>query len=203
MTSPRPYYSPLRSERARQTRSMILRAARRLFETRGLAATTIKDVANEAAVSVPTVYATFGSKAGLVTGLLDQLETDAAYADQPRQAPTDADAALTMWLDAHTRIFEQGRSLLRVVMQALGEPGVADLAVEGDQHRRQALERVVTLLAESGRLQASADIETAVDQAWALSSVGVYLDLTDRCGWTTNQYRTWLENSIDRLLLQS
>ena len=202
MTTPRPYASPLRNERAQQTRTMILRAARRLFEARGFGATTIKDIAKEAAVSTPTVYATFGSKAGLVAGLLDQLEADAAYDDQLEDQLTDADTALTAWLDAHTRIFERGQALLRVVMQALGEPGVADLATEGDRHRRNALERVVTRLAEANRLRPALDSDGAVDQAWALSSVAVYLGLTDHCGWTTTQYRTWLEDSIHRLLLQ-
>lgn len=180
---------------------MILRAARRLFEERGFAATTIKDIAKEAAVSMPTVYATFESKAGLITGLLDELEADATYHTQLEEQPTDADTALTAWLDVHTRIFERGRPLLRVMMQALGEPEVADLAAEGDRHRRTALERVVTRLAKANRLRPALDIDEAVDQAWAVSSVAVYLDLTDHCGWTLTQYRTWLENTIHRLLL--
>lgn len=206
MTTPRPYHSPLRSERARQTRDLILRAARRLFENNGFAVTTIKDIAQEAAVSVPTVYATFGSKAGLVAGLLDQLESDASAGVEEDELRADPDAELTRWLDSHTRIFVQGGPLLRVVMHAVGEPGVAELVAEGDRHRRQALERVLTLLAGAGRLKptggtASPDITTAVDQAWALSSVAVYLDLTDRCGWTTTQYRTWLEDALRRLLI--
>ncbi|HEX6198468.1 MAG TPA: TetR/AcrR family transcriptional regulator [Jiangellaceae bacterium] len=202
MTSPRPYNSPLRAERAEQTRSTILRAARRLFETQGFTATTIKDIADEAAVSVPTVYAAFGSKAALVTGLLDQLEADAAD-DQHRHAPPgDADAALHTWLDAHTRIFERGQPLLRVMLRALSEPAVAELAAEGDRHRRHALHDVIARFAEANRLRPGLNSVTAVDEAWALSSVGVYLDLTDHCGWTTTQYRDWLHSSFSRLLLK-
>lgn len=200
MTSPRTYHSPLRSERANQTRTTILRAARRLFENKGLSATTIKDIAEEADVSVPTVYATFGSKAGLVIGLLGLLEDDAGDLEKPEDP--DADTALDNWLDTHTRIFEQGRPLLRIVTQALGEPGVAQLVAQGDSHRRQALERIVTLFTTSDGVQAAGGTNVTVDQMWVLSSVGVYLDLIDRCGWSTAQYRTWLDERIRRLLAE-
>lgn len=180
----------------------ILRAARRLFETHGFAATTIRHIAAEAAVSAPTVYATFGSKAALVTGLLDQLETDAADDRHRRVPPADADEALRAWLDAHTRIFERGRPLLRVMLRALSEPAVAELAAEGDRHRRSALDDVIRRFADADRLRRDLDTDAAVDQAWALSSVGVYLDLTDHCGWTTTEYRDWLHRSLSRLLLR-
>lgn len=198
----RPYHSPLREERARQTRTTILRAARRLFETHGFAATTIKDIAREASVSEPTVYSTFGSKAALVIGLLGQLEQDAEF-QQDVSSPDEPDQAFKAWLDAHVRIFEGGRSLLRVVIQALGEPEVAHLAAEGDRHRRRALERVVSLFADAKRLKPDLDTKIATDQAWAISSVAVYLDLTDRCRWTSVQYRDWLEMSIVQLLVHA
>lgn len=199
-SSQRPYHSPLREEGARQTRNTILRAARRLFEKHGFAATTIKDIANHASVSEPTVYSTFGSKAALVTGLLEQLEQDAGL--RPETTPADnPDKAFAAWLGAHIRIFEGGRLLLRVMMQALGKPEVAQLAEEGDRHRRRALEHVISLFADAKRLRPDLDAETATDQAWAVSSVAVYLDLTYRCGWTTAQYRDWLEATLRQLLL--
>lgn len=196
----RPYHSPLREERARETRTAILRAARRLFEASGFAATTIKDIAQAASVSEPTVYSTFGSKAALVIGLLDQLEQDAGI-PQDVPAPDDPDTAFKVWLDVHVRIFEGGRSLLRVMIQALGEPEVAQLAAEGDRHRRRSLERVVSYFAEAKRLKPDLDPKTATDQAWAISSVAVYLDLTDRCRWTNAQYRLWLEATFRQLCL--
>lgn len=197
----RPYHSPLREERARQTRNTVLRAARRLFETHGFAATTIKDIAQEASVSEPTVYSTFGSKAALVIELLEHLEQDASL-QQDDTSSDSPERALVAWLDAHVRIFEGGRSLLRVMMQALGQPGVAQLADKGDHHRRRAIEHVLSHFADGRRLSPDLDIAAATDQAWAISSVAVYLDLTDRCRWTTAQYRTWLERAIRQLLLR-
>ncbi len=199
--SDRPYHSPLREARARQTRNTVLRSARRLFEKQGFAATTIKDIAQEASVSEPTVYSTFGSKAALVIGLLEHLEQDARL-QQDEVSPDDPERALATWLDAHVRIYEGGRSLLRVMMQALGETEVAELADEGDRHRRRAIEHMLSSLVDAGRLSPEVDVVAATDQAWAISSVAVYLDLADRCRWTTTQYRTWLERAIRQLLLR-
>ncbi|MGO4758231.1 helix-turn-helix domain-containing protein, partial [Streptomyces sp. 2MCAF27] len=61
----RRYDSVRRTTQAQQTRAEIADAARRLFVSQGWAATTVRDVAREAGVSVPTVYAAYGNKTGL------------------------------------------------------------------------------------------------------------------------------------------
>lgn len=59
----RPYRSAQRETQARATRERIVQAARKLFARNGYDATTLLAVAQEAAVAVQTVYATYGSKA--------------------------------------------------------------------------------------------------------------------------------------------
>src|ERR1700688_3434415 len=63
----RAYESP-----AREPRSRIADAARKLLAESGYAGMTIPAVAEAAGVAVPTVYAIFGSKKGIVAELLDQ-----------------------------------------------------------------------------------------------------------------------------------
>ncbi len=70
MAEARPYRSPRRKRQAEQTRDAILATARRLFSERGFAATPISDIAAAAGVSVPTVYASVGSKAELAVCLV-------------------------------------------------------------------------------------------------------------------------------------
>src|SRR5918997_4719993 len=67
----RAYRSPLRAEQARRTRGVVLDAAGRCFLDRGYAATTMKDVAAAAGVSVQTVFGQ-GSKAALLLGCVDR-----------------------------------------------------------------------------------------------------------------------------------
>jgi len=67
----RKYSSPLRDEQAARTRSRILDAASDLFLERGYGRTTMKDIADSAGVARDTVHAVFGSKARVLTALID------------------------------------------------------------------------------------------------------------------------------------
>src|SRR5438552_17619522 len=67
----RGYNSPLRREQAARTRQRILDAAGDLFVQQGYGTTSIRQIADAAQVAPDTVYATFGSKARLLTALLD------------------------------------------------------------------------------------------------------------------------------------
>ena len=66
-----------RAMQAEQTRHDILAAARRRFATQGYAATSLKDVAADAGVSVQTLYDSIGSKADLVRRLNDLVDIEA------------------------------------------------------------------------------------------------------------------------------
>ena len=68
----RGYNSPVRREQATRTRQRILNAAAVAgFPDRGHGATSIRAIAEAAQVAPDTVYATFGSKARLLTALID------------------------------------------------------------------------------------------------------------------------------------
>src|SRR3954471_5870417 len=67
----RVYNSPLRAEMAQRTRTAVLEAAGRCFLEKGYAATTMKDVAAQAGVSVQTVFGQ-GSKASLLLACVDR-----------------------------------------------------------------------------------------------------------------------------------
>src|SRR5512147_146690 len=71
--SRRPYESPRRRAQAAATRHDILTAAQRLFETKGYAATTMAEIAEEAGVALKTVYLAFQTKSGLLRALWNLL----------------------------------------------------------------------------------------------------------------------------------
>src|SRR5690349_6739434 len=68
----RQYRSPLREEAARATRRAVVDAARELFIERGYGATPLTAIAEHAGLSVQTIYAQFGTKAGLLKVVADQ-----------------------------------------------------------------------------------------------------------------------------------
>src|ERR1700710_1654936 len=67
----RAYHSPRRVQQAAETRRVILDAARELFVRVGYTATTVAEVASQAAVSVDTVYAAVGRKPALLRELVE------------------------------------------------------------------------------------------------------------------------------------
>jgi AcrR family transcriptional regulator len=71
ITGKRGYVSAARTQQARQTRRRVIDAATRLFVAQGYASTTIRAIAAEAGVSIPTVELICGTKAQLLHVVLD------------------------------------------------------------------------------------------------------------------------------------
>src|SRR5512141_1361805 len=66
----------LRADRAELTRRRIEASARALFAGRGYPATTLREIADDAGVAVQSVYAIYGSKAGILRALRESVRDD-------------------------------------------------------------------------------------------------------------------------------
>jgi AcrR family transcriptional regulator len=76
----------VRKSQKEATRQRVIDAARDLFETKGYDATTVREIATLAAVSVGSVFTTFASKGDILSQVMaDRL--DALYAELDRLAP--------------------------------------------------------------------------------------------------------------------
>jgi AcrR family transcriptional regulator len=73
-----------RTERRKaRTAGAILRAAERLFLSRGYTATTMEELSETADVAVGSIYAHFGGKEGVYSALVDRaLELDQRYSEE-------------------------------------------------------------------------------------------------------------------------
>ena len=79
-----------REESKARTRSELLRAANRLFLRNGFVATSLSEIAEEAALTKGAVYSNFESKESLFLAILQSAEEDgpdAAYINQAQFAP--------------------------------------------------------------------------------------------------------------------
>jgi len=201
----RRYDSPTRRAQAEETRRSIAHAARELFLERGWAGTKVRDVAERAGVSEPSVYAVYRNKAGLAMGLLDSLddaadpmrmlrELDEATGDPPRQ--------LTILTAFDRRLFESGADAITVIREAgRTKPELAKVVVQGrlrgDRNRR----RIFSSWPE-GTLQEGLDVDAARDIYAALSNVDVYLVLTRERGWAPERVEEWWAAAMIRLILR-
>src|SRR5215469_9446879 len=202
---PQPYRSPLRAERAADTRRRIASAALALFTEKGFGGTTITAIAERAGVAPQTIYATFGTKAAILRALLERLEEDAGSAEWRDRIAAADDAAAKLEAFAHwsAAMFATSKAIIAAAQGAVGDPTILELRAEGDRHRRQGVTALVDTLADRGDLVAGLSRQQAVDRAWMLTGVDLYLAATDGCGWGDADYARWLTSLLVHQLLPS
>jgi TetR/AcrR family transcriptional regulator, regulator of cefoperazone and chloramphenicol sensitivity len=200
METPRRKYDSLRrATQALETRAEIARAARKLFVEQGWAATTVRDVAREAGVSVPTVYSVYGNKTGLALAVADAADLSA---DVPRmvdelESGAEPERQLAAMIGYDRRLFERSGDVIVLVREAgRVEPELADVYREG---RRRGDETRVQVFRGWPRMRL--DVETAVDVYAALCNIDVYLTLTNERGWAPDRAEQWWNEVLRRELL--
>lgn len=176
-------------------------AARDLFTSHGFAGTTVSAIAQRAQVTPQTVYAHFGSKGGIVGALLAQLEEDAKRAEwqQRIQSARGAPAKLRAFAGWTRAILSTSRSVIVAASGAIGDPALTELQSLGAQHRRDALRALVSAMVSD--LRPGLTQRRAVDTAWLLTGVDLYLNATQGCGWTDAEYERWLTQCLVSALL--
>jgi AcrR family transcriptional regulator len=201
---PRAYRSPLRAEQALLTRRRILDAGRELFLDGGWAATTMKAVADGAAVAPTTVYAVFGSKRALLSALIDESLTglaetgDPGWWSQAIRHPDQAERARRL-VALLSGFLPRVAPFERVVREAAGaDEEVAGLARDLLEWRRAADAVLVETLAGGEGLTVSR--EEAADLLFVYGGPEVYSLLVDVRGWSIQQFEAHLAAQVERLI---
>ncbi|MBT1093457.1 TetR/AcrR family transcriptional regulator [Streptomyces sp. Tu102] len=199
----RSYQSPLREERAAETRARIVAAARELFASEGFAATTVAMIATRAKVSKPTVHATFGTKAAIIVAMLGELAAanDREGWGRQIQQETDPRGKLALYASFLRKLYANNRDVWTAAIDASGDPSVVALKEQGERDSRQSLEPVVASLVDAGVLREGLTPENAVERVWMLSALELYFR-ADRLAWTDDEYESWLAESLAQQLLR-
>jgi AcrR family transcriptional regulator len=198
----RPYNSSRRSLQAAQTRDDVIRAATALFRDTGWAGTTLAAIAEEAGVSVETIYNGFGSKKGLLRASMDAAvvgDTEPIpFAERPEfhalgEGPLDE--RIARGVDVVTATHERSAG----VWQAIVEAASADEEVDAwrrelEQGRRIDVGRSAALV-----IGAEPDDHLAT-LLWVLYSPETYLKLVHDAGFSREEYQAFLVEASKRLL---
>ncbi|SEF18896.1 TetR/AcrR family transcriptional regulator [Jiangella alba] len=200
----RRYDSLRRETQALQTRAEIAQAARRLFVTQGWAATTVRDVAREAGVSAPTVYAAYQNKTGLIRALADAAGLSADPAQQLAELEdpaTDPAGQLAAMASFDRRLYERAGDIIVMIRDAgRSEPDLAAIYTNGrknaDRTRRQVFESW-----PPGSLRDGLDLPTAVDIYAAICNIDAYTTFVNERGWTPGRIEQWWREALPRELL--
>jgi AcrR family transcriptional regulator len=206
----RQYHSPRRAQQAAATRLEIVRAAQRLFEAQGYAATTMAAIAAEADVALKTVYLAFDTKPRLLRGVWDLAlkgdNAEAPVAERPWYVAVleepDPERKLRQLAQASCTVKQRVAAVLRVIRDAA--PSDEDIGalwalIQSDFHANQGA--IIATLDKARALAPGLDAARATDILWTLNHPDVWLLLVGERDWTPEQFETWLgDAAIDQLL---
>lgn len=206
----RGYNSPLRREQAAATHQQILEAAQHLFEQQGYSSTTMSAIAEDAGVSLKTVYLAFDTKPGLLRALWQFVlvgeDSDAPVAQRSwyRDVVDETDPVRQLQLNArNSRVVKQrAAALMRVIRDAAptdDDLGALWRTIGTEFHANQRV--IVKLLHERKALRRGLGVARGADLLWTLNHPDVWQLLVVERGWSPRQYEQWLtETSCAQLL---
>ncbi|WP_328416764.1 TetR/AcrR family transcriptional regulator [Streptomyces violaceus] len=185
----------LRDRREALTLRTILTAARRLFAEQGYARTPVRAIAKEAGVSPQTIYTHFGSKAGVLTGLVDLMDEEAGLPEVMAETARTSDPVELLGLLARAGRQVRERCGDIVTMLSSGAavaPDIEATQAEGARRNRAGVDMVIERVRRSGR----SVHPQAADIAVALMSAGVHDSLVVDSGWSHDAYEVWLKHTL-------
>lgn len=201
-TTKRTYNSSRRALQAAQTREEVLRAGTELFGSAGWAGTTLAAIAEEAGVSVETVYNGFGSKKGLLRAAMDAAvvgDTEPIpYVERPEflqlgEGPLGE--RIATGIAVVTATHERSAGVWQAVVEAASADEEVDAwRLEWEQGRRLDTGRSAALV-----LGYEPD-EQLITMLWVLYSPETYLKLVHDAGFTREEYAAFLIEASTRLI---
>ncbi len=189
----------------------MLHAARKLFTSRGYAATSVADIAGAAGVSVDTIYAAVGRKPQLLLAVHDM---ELAGADAPveaeerdyvrriRAARTAAEK-LRIYTAALADLLPRTVPLLQS-LRAAGEtdPDCREVYRVISERRAKNMRVLAADLRTTGELRGDLDDDTVADLIWSMNAPDYYLLMRSR-GRTPEQYAAMVRDVWTRTLLEN
>jgi len=208
----RRYDGRSRREQAARTRARIVEAAHRVFLERGYAGATIPRIAAEGGVAVETIYRAAPGKQGLLAGAVETaLAGGVDNADLPveqrpgiRRVIEENDPVRKLQLYAATQpgVYGRAGALLRVLDEAeTSVPELAQLRERYAARRLEGMRQLATQLAEQQSLRAELSPQQAADVLVTVCSRANYDSLVTERGWSPEDYRDWVADTLVRTLL--
>lgn len=199
----RPYRSELRANSAARTRATILATAMRLFLEHGYGKVTVTDIAQEANLAVPTVYASTGGKSAILSTLIAEAVADPIVEETLAAIRESRSPDEVISVTAHgTRVDNERYHDIAQVMTAAAviDDTATDIVVRSDQEYREALSHAAKRLQSLRRLKKGLTKKRAVDILWFyFGREAWHLFVYDR-RWSWDDAESWLAAQASRAL---
>jgi AcrR family transcriptional regulator len=199
----RSYEQRARAEEAARTRLRIIEAVFAHLRQTPAERIAVDRVAEAAGVARSTVYAIFGSRAGLFDAVGRELAERSGYArllDAKHQP--DARDYLRTGVRAASEMLAANRDIYRALrsMAQLDPRAVGGVVTRMDEERATAMARLARRLAEQGVLRDGLSVEDAAHVLWMLSSFESFDSLYTGRGLSTDRTVELLIETAERTL---
>lgn len=202
----RPYRSVARNAQAAQTRGRILVAAKNLFESEGFECVTIEKIAQSGDVSIPTVYALFQSKRGVLRALMDEVLPADQFDALVEMSIQEKSPEIRLSISA--KIARQMYDAEKVQMNLFRgavvlAPEFKELEKEREMRRYSRQEVTIKAMVREKSLAKGLSEVRARDILWAFTGRDMYRMLVVEQGWTSEEYERWLAQLLINNLMDS
>lgn len=202
----RSYHSPQRQADAAATRANIIDSAARLFVRDGYVATSIKAIAAEAGVSVPTVHLN-GPKHALIIAAFERTfagdEGRHSLTERPElvsiMSEPDTDTAVARYVDFLIDANRRSAAIVRAMLAAADSDAdvrAAYLDLEMRRHRDMTIAAGWFLQRDRIRVD---QVALAADVLGLLTGPDPWTHFIVVRGWDVDTYRTWLTAQLTNL----
>jgi AcrR family transcriptional regulator len=206
-----PAENSLQQARVALSRDAVVAAADRLFVEHGYVGTSVSAIAREAGVAIQTVYNTVGSKADILSAVLD---AHAQGPHAPRSVPEfmaertnaadDAHALVGVLADWFVEVHQRTAVVFGIIRQAAAvDPAAAALERRRADRRRSNYLGAAASLRQLGALPPGRPDEDTAAAIFALGHPDTYRALVLDGGWSLTHYRDWLCDCLTGALLTS
>ena len=200
------YTSESRDAQAAQTKNRILNAAKELFQNEGFDRVTIGKLAQAAGVSMPTIYALFKSKRGILQSLIDEVLPPKQFEALVEESKQEKSPKKRLGVAAKMarQIYDAERELMDIMRSASGvSPELKELEQERERRRYERQGETVKTMMKEKSLDKGLSLEKARDIFWALTGRDMYRLLVVERGWKPDEYERWLAQLLVKSLLDA
>ena len=202
--STRRYEQRLRAEEAERTRSRIIEAVLERLRAAPAEPVSIERIAEMAGVARSTVYAIFGSRAGLFDAVGTDLHERTGYGRLVEASHhPDARLALRGGLQAASEMLAADRDIRRALhsMAQLDQEAVGNSIERWEEERAAGMARIAAQLQEQGHLRAGVSAEEANDVLWVITSFESFDLLYSGRGLPLDTVVERLTETVERALM--
>lgn len=194
-TSKRSYQSATRNSQAAATKIRILSSAKALFESDGFEYVTIEKIAQAAQVAIPTVYALFQSKRGILRALMDEVLPSDQFTALVEQSVQEKcpKARLAISAKIARQMYDAESAQMNLFRSAaMLAPEFKELEKEREMRRYHRQEITIQAMVQENSLAKALSPAKARDILWAFTGRDLYRMLVIEQRWTSEEYEDWL-----------